>query len=188
MSLVTGTFALRFVQGDTSKLEVVVAVKPFTVTVIVPVVTPVGAVTFKEVLVAELTVAVVPLNRTVLLAAVVEKFVPVIVTTVPVTPNAGEKFVIVGVAVPVPVPVPVAVPVPVPVAVPVPVPVAVPVPVPVAVPVPVPVVVPTPVPVVVPVRVPELLSSRPSKSGVLSAFFSLGQLTRGKIKNASIKI
>lgn len=141
MSLVTGTFALRFVQGDTSKLEVVVAVKPFTVTVIVPVVTPVGAVTFKEVLVAELTVAVVPLNRTVLLAAVVEKFVPVIVTTVPVTPNAGEKFVIVGVAVPVPVPV------------------AVPVPVPVAVPVPVPVVVPTPVPVVVPVRVPELLSS-----------------------------
>lgn len=42
------------------------------------------------------TTAVVPLNFTVLLAGVVSKFVPVIVTVVPIRPLAGLKLVMVG--------------------------------------------------------------------------------------------
>ena len=44
-----------------------------------------------------LTVAVVPLNFTVLLAAVVLKFVPVIVTVAPTKPLVGLKLAMVGV-------------------------------------------------------------------------------------------
>ena len=72
------------------------AVPPVVVTVIVPVVAPVGTVVVINVVVAELTVAVVPLNLTVFPEVVVSKFVPVIVTLAPITPGVGEKDVIVG--------------------------------------------------------------------------------------------
>lgn len=80
----------------TVKLLVEVAVPPAVVTVIVPVVAPVGTVAIICVAVELVTVACVPLNLTVLLAAVVEKFVPVMVTAVPIAPLVGEKLVIVG--------------------------------------------------------------------------------------------
>ncbi len=78
------------------KLLVEVAVPLDVVTVIVPVVAPVGTVTVRLVAVAEDTVAVVPLNFTLLDDAVVEKFVPVIVTVFPASPAVGVKLVIVG--------------------------------------------------------------------------------------------
>jgi hypothetical protein len=65
----------------------------------VPVVAPVGTATINFVVVAELGVAaVVPLNLTELLAAVLLKFVPLIVTDAPIAPDVGEKLVIVGAA------------------------------------------------------------------------------------------
>ena len=65
------------------------AVFPPTVTVMGPVVAPAG--TEVEILVAVLavTTAVVPLNLTMLLAGVVLKFVPVMVTAVEVEPEVG---------------------------------------------------------------------------------------------------
>ena len=68
-----------------------------TVTVIAPLVAPVGTEVVMLVVVLAVTVAAVPLNLTVLLAEVVLKFVPVIVTEVPNGPEVGLKEEIVGV-------------------------------------------------------------------------------------------
>ena len=68
----------------------------FTVTVMVPVVAPVGTVVVMLVAVDAVTVAATPLKFTVLLAGVVLKFVPVMVTVVPTGPLAGAKLAIVG--------------------------------------------------------------------------------------------
>jgi hypothetical protein len=81
----------------TVKFVADVPVTPPTATVITPVVAPVGTVVVIEVAVDAVTIAVVPLNCTVLLAAVVLKFVPVMVTVAPTAPVAGAKLVIVGV-------------------------------------------------------------------------------------------
>jgi hypothetical protein len=80
----------------TVKLDALVPVLPATVTVIVPVVAPVGTVVVIDVAVLAVTTAVVPLNFTILFAGVVLKFVPVIVTVVPTTPVAGVKDEMVG--------------------------------------------------------------------------------------------
>jgi hypothetical protein len=72
-------------------------VTPLVVTVIGPVVAPLGTVTVILVVVDEVTVAVTPLNLTTLLAAVVLKFVPVIITVAPGAPLDGVKPVNVGV-------------------------------------------------------------------------------------------
>ena len=82
--------------GETEKLMALVAVLPATVTVMVPVVAPLGTVTDKEVPDALATVAAVPLNFTVLLAAVVLKPLPLIVTVAPTGPLAGVKLEIAG--------------------------------------------------------------------------------------------
>jgi hypothetical protein len=90
---------LVMVGGDTVKLVPLVPVSVPTVTVIFPVVAPLGTVTTSFVVVAELGVAVaIPLNLTVLLAAVALKFVPLIVTDVPTGPLVGEKLLMVGAA------------------------------------------------------------------------------------------
>jgi len=87
----------EIVGGPTTvKLLPLVAVSPATVTLIVPVVAPLGTVATRLVVVAEVTVAVVPLNLTVLLAAVELKFVPEIVTEEPTAPLVGLKLEIVG--------------------------------------------------------------------------------------------
>jgi len=77
----------------TVKLEALVAVPPGVVTLIVPVVAPVG--TVAVICVAELTVnvAFVPLNFT---AVAPVNAVPVIVTLAPTSPLVGEKLVMVG--------------------------------------------------------------------------------------------
>jgi len=80
----------------TVKLAVLVAVCPFVVTVILPVVAPLGTFATNCVEFAELTVAAVPLNLTVLLLGVLLKLVPVTVTGVPTGPLPGLKPVIVG--------------------------------------------------------------------------------------------
>ena len=61
-----------------------------------PVVPPAGATATIVVTVALLTVAVIPLNFTVLLVATASKLVPVIVTGVPTAPDTGLIEVIVG--------------------------------------------------------------------------------------------
>src|SRR5687767_11632418 len=61
-----------------------------------PVVAPVGTVVVIEVEELANTTAIVPLKLTVLLAGVVLKLVPVIVTVVPTGPDAGVKAVMVG--------------------------------------------------------------------------------------------
>ena len=70
---------------------------PPTVTTTLPVIAEAG--TRTTMLVADQleTVAVTPLNFTVLVPCVVPKFVPVIVTVVPTVPLVGERLVIVGV-------------------------------------------------------------------------------------------
>ncbi len=70
-----------------------------TVTVIAPVVAPVGTEVVIVVAVEAVTCAVVPLNFTMLLAAVVLKLVPVMVTAVPTAPLPGVKLLMVGVVV-----------------------------------------------------------------------------------------
>jgi len=71
---------------------------PLAWTTTFPVVAPVGTVTLMLVALQRLNVvAAVPLNFTVLVPCVDPKFVPVIVTTVPMVPDAGDKLVIVGV-------------------------------------------------------------------------------------------
>jgi hypothetical protein len=77
----------------TVKLVVLLTVPPDVVTLMGPVVAPLG--TVAEIEVEEVTVklALVPLNRT---AVAPVKFVPLIVTLVPTGPLVGEKLVIVG--------------------------------------------------------------------------------------------
>jgi hypothetical protein len=74
-----------------------VMVTPLVVTVIGPVVAPLGTVTVMLVVVDEITVALTPLNLTTLLTAVVLKFVPVIITVAPGAPLDGVKPVKVGI-------------------------------------------------------------------------------------------
>jgi hypothetical protein len=81
----------------TVNTEALVNVTPLTVTVIFPVNAPEGTVVVREVEVAALTTATVPLKATTLLAGVVLKLVPVIVTVAPTAPLAGLKDVKVGV-------------------------------------------------------------------------------------------
>ena len=83
------------VVGTTLKLTPLLATPP-TVTTTLPVVAPLG--TGATMLVADhdVGVAVVPLNRTVLVPCVAPKFVPVIVTDAPTAPLVGERLVNVG--------------------------------------------------------------------------------------------
>jgi hypothetical protein len=67
-----------------------------TVTTTFPVVAPAGTGATMPVSVQLLTIVVVPLNLTVLAACVEPKFVPVIVTSVPIGPLAGFRVVILG--------------------------------------------------------------------------------------------
>jgi hypothetical protein len=69
------------------------------VTTTFPVVAPLGTGTTIEVALQLVGVAVVPLNLTVLVPWVEPKFVPVIVTDVPTTPEVGERLVIEGVGI-----------------------------------------------------------------------------------------
>ena len=73
--------------------EGLVAVPPAVVTVILPVVAPVGTVTVIFVLDELAISACVPLNVTL---AKLEKFVPFMTTVVPTGPDVGEKLEIVG--------------------------------------------------------------------------------------------
>ena len=63
-----------------------------------PVVAPVGTVTFIDDAPQLVTVADVPLNFTVLVPCVDPKFVPVIVTDAPTSPDVGDKLVMLGAA------------------------------------------------------------------------------------------
>jgi hypothetical protein len=81
---------------NTVKLVALVAVPAAVVTVMGPVVAPVGTVAMRLVAVAAVKLAVTPLNFTVLLAGTGSKFVPVIVTEVPTGPSVGVNVVIVG--------------------------------------------------------------------------------------------
>ena len=76
---------------------------PFTMTTTFPVVAPVGTNVAMLVAPQLVTVAVVPLNFTVLVPCGDPKFVPVIVTAVPTGPDVGERLVMLG-YVPTPLP------------------------------------------------------------------------------------
>jgi hypothetical protein len=80
----------------TVKDEDDVAVPPAVVTVMVPVVAPLGTEVSICVLVADFTEAAVPLNFTVLFAAVVSNPVPLMVTAVLTAPETGVNDVMVG--------------------------------------------------------------------------------------------
>lgn len=80
----------------TVKFVALVAVSELTVTVITPVVAPVGTEVVILVSVLAVTVAAVPLNFTVLSADEGPKLVPAIVTVVPTGPVLGSKLVMVG--------------------------------------------------------------------------------------------
>ncbi len=84
---------------STVKLLDVATDVPLTVTVITPVVAPVGTVVMMVVSEALVMVAAVPLNLTVLFARVVSKPVPVMATVVPAEPVVGEKLAMVGITV-----------------------------------------------------------------------------------------
>ena len=73
-----------------------VLVWPFTVTVMFPVVVPLGTAATMLVALQLEGKALVPLKLTVLLPCVAPKFAPVIVTEVPTAPDAGDKPVILG--------------------------------------------------------------------------------------------
>ena len=77
----------------TEKFEPLVAIPDAVVTVILPVVAPVGTTAVIRPSFATLKLADVPLNRT-LVAPV--KWLPLMVTDVPTTPLDGEKLLIVG--------------------------------------------------------------------------------------------
>ena len=77
-------------KGATVNGSLLVADPPGAVTLTGPVVAPAGAVATSRVVVAEVTVAVVPLNLTTLLAAVALNPVPEMVTEVPAGPRRGE--------------------------------------------------------------------------------------------------
>ena len=80
----------------TVKSVVLVAVPPFELTVMGPVVAPEGTVVVMVVAVAAVITEKVPLNLTVLFAIVVLKFAPVIVTVIPAEPEVGVKLAMVG--------------------------------------------------------------------------------------------
>jgi hypothetical protein len=84
------------ITGCTVNLSDEVAVMPSTVTEMLPVVAPDGTVVTIDVAVELSTVAVTPLNETVLSVAVVSKFVPWMETVSPTLPLPGEKPEIVG--------------------------------------------------------------------------------------------
>lgn len=69
---------------------------PLALTTTLPVVAPVGTVVTREVAVQLVTVAVVPLNLTVLVPWVDPKFVPVMVTEAPTAPDVMDKLVMLG--------------------------------------------------------------------------------------------
>ena len=103
---VKSTFAARAVASMicevgkvTKKSEAEVEIKPVItfVTEIGWYVAPVGTVTVSCVAVAAVTAALTAPNHTILFAAVVLKFVPVIVTVVPMGPEVGEKDEIAGI-------------------------------------------------------------------------------------------
>jgi len=82
--------------GSTVKLTPLLALPP-TVTTTLPVVAPVGTVTFIEVAPQlVIVVAVVVLNFTVLVPFVEPKFVPVIVTAAPTAPDVADKLLMIG--------------------------------------------------------------------------------------------
>ena len=83
--------------GIKVKFVELVAVSPFTVTVIAPEVAPTGTAQMMLVAVPAVLVAVVPLNFTVLLAKAGSKLVPVIITVTPTPPLTGLKEVMVGI-------------------------------------------------------------------------------------------
>src|SRR5258706_509012 len=82
--------------GTTVKLTPLLAT-PATVTTMLPVVAPAGTGATMLVALHVVTVAVVPLNVTVLVPCVAPKFDPPIVTAVPTAPDAGDRLVIEGV-------------------------------------------------------------------------------------------
>ena len=79
------------------KSVALVAVLPATVKEIFPVVAPAGTVVVMDVAVLAAITDVVPLNLTVLFAGIVLKFVPMIVTFVPIGPEVGVNEIMVGV-------------------------------------------------------------------------------------------
>jgi len=79
----------------TVKFTALLATPP-TVTTTLPVAAPVGTGTAMLVALQLVGVAAVPLNLTVLVPWVVPKFVPVIVTEVPTTPDVGFRLVMLG--------------------------------------------------------------------------------------------
>jgi hypothetical protein len=79
----------------TVKLTPLLAAPP-TVTTTLPVVAPAGTGTTILVPLQLIGVAAIPLNLTVLAPCVVAKFAPLIVTEVPITPDAGFRAVILG--------------------------------------------------------------------------------------------
>jgi len=74
--------------------------KPATVITTLPVAAPLGTVVTMLVLLQLVGVAAVPLNVSVLVPCVAPKFVPAIVTDVPMSPELGERFVMDGVPLP----------------------------------------------------------------------------------------
>src|SRR5215469_12120912 len=79
----------------TVKLTPLLATPP-TVTTTLPVVAPAGTGTAMLVALQLVGVAVTPLNVTVLVPCVDPKFMPVIVTAVPTTPEVGLRLVMLG--------------------------------------------------------------------------------------------
>ncbi len=79
----------------TVKLTPLLATPP-TVTTTFPVVAPAGTGTTMLVALQLVSVAVIPLNVAVLVPCVAPKFAPVIVTDVPISPDAGFKLVMLG--------------------------------------------------------------------------------------------
>jgi hypothetical protein len=88
---------LEMVGAATTVKRLPLLATPPTVTTTFPVVVPVGTVVAMLVALQLVTVAVVPLNLTVLVPCVAPKFVPVIVTEAPTAPALGERLAIVGV-------------------------------------------------------------------------------------------
>ena len=82
--------------GTTVKLTPLLPTPP-TVTTTFPVVAPAGTEVARLVALQVVTVAVVPLNVTVLLPCVDPKFIPVIVTGVPTVPDVVERLVMLAV-------------------------------------------------------------------------------------------
>jgi hypothetical protein len=83
--------------GKTVKLDELVTVTPLVLTEIVPLVAPAGTVVVILTGVEAVTIAKIPLNLTTLLAGVVLKFIPEMVTVAPIAPLSGLKPEMVGV-------------------------------------------------------------------------------------------